>query len=219
MSERNFVDYAEARMSREEMLQICREGALGYLQTMKAHKLLGVYSRAEVNLVGWVDKWTSIGGRADVIIRREDTGITIIDGKNTKFKMRFTDPDQLRWYALAFRLSYKQLPDRLGFVWYRFPHGMETTGEDGEVTTESGVEWVEFTEDDLRGLAQRAIEARNGMRKKNFEANPSPNQCRWCDFESVCPDRQAQREMNASKRKKSDKIEEISGGGFSDFTL
>jgi hypothetical protein len=202
---RNPIDYNEAG-SEEAMLDICREGVVGFLQTMKAHKFLGPYAKGEVDLLGWIDKYNSIGGRADTIVRRDDTGITIIDGKNTKHKMKYTDPDQLRWYALLFKLSYRQLPDRLAYVWYRFPYDEEE---------ESGVEWIEFTEEDLQGLAQRAIDAKKGMWKKKFEPDPSPPTCRFCDYEPMCEARQQQRAANAANRKPraSAKIAEITDSG------
>jgi hypothetical protein len=40
-----------------------------------------------------------------------------------------------------------------------------------------------------------------GMDKERFEAKPSPSYCRFCEFETVCPARQDQREANASKRR------------------
>ncbi len=210
---RNVIDY-NAAGSEESMLEICREGVVGYLQTMKKHRFLGVYAKAEVDLLGWIDKWNPIGGRADTIVRRDDTGITIIDGKNTKHKMKYTDPDQLRWYALLFKLSYRQLPDRLAYVWYRFPYDEE----EGE----TGVEWIEFTEEDLKGIAQRAVDARQGMRKRKFEPTPSPSTCRFCDFEPVCEARQEQRKANAANRKPraSSKVDELKdAGGFIDLSL
>ena len=207
---RNPINYNEAG-SRDSLLKVCRDGVVGYLQTMKQHRLLGTYAKAEVNLVGWIDKWNQIGGRADLIMRREDTGVSIIDGKNTKHKMKYTDVDQLRWYALLFKLAYKEIPDRLGFVWYRFPYDPETE--------EEGVEWIPFTLEDIQGLAQRALDVKKAMRKEKFDPTPAPPVCRFCDFENVCPERQAQRQANASKRS-GPKIEEISGAaGFVDLTL
>jgi hypothetical protein len=209
---RNHIDWNEAGPE-DSLLQVCRDGVEGYLATMKAHRFLGEYSKAEVNLLGWIDKWNPVGGRADTIIRRErepNRGIIIIDGKNTKHKMRYTDPDQLRWYALLFKLSYKVFPDRLAYVWYRFPHDDETG--------ETGVEWIDFTEEDIKGIAQRALDAKKGMMKGKFEPTPSPKTCRFCDYEPVCDARQSQRAANAAKRgggRKSKEIEALKGaGGF-----
>jgi hypothetical protein len=224
---KGYVDLREARMSEEEMLEICREGVKGYIKTMKANRFLGEFARAEVELFGMVNKWTSLGGRADMIIRRADTGVTILDGKNSKHKLKYTDPDQVRWYALLFRLSFRQMPDRIGFVPYRFPwghplrkeDGTPVLGEGGEPQIEQGVEWVPFSEDDLRGLAHRASEARNGMRKKLFQAVPEPNKCRLCDWESVCPERQEQIQANSGKRGAGKKLDALVGAdGFVDFS-
>ncbi len=162
---RNYINYSEADMSKADMWEVCEEGILGFVQTMKAHRFLGPYAKAEVDILGWIDKWNPIGGRADTVVRRDDTGITILGGKNTKHKMKYTDPDQLRWYALLFKLAYKKMPDRLAYVWYRFPSGKVTYDEDGAEVVETGVEWVEFDEEDLRGLAQRALEAKKLMSK------------------------------------------------------
>jgi hypothetical protein len=178
----------------EEMEDICVSGVLGYLKTMKHHKFLGPYAQSEVELFGYVDKYLPLGGRADFIIRRDDTGITMLDGKNSQTKMKYTDPDQLRWYALTFALSYGKMPDRLGFVWYRYPY------EEG--TEETGVDWVEFTRRDLKGLAERAQKVRKGQNKGKFDPIPKAKHCQWCDYESVCTARQEQRAINVAKRAK-----------------
>lgn len=219
---RNWIDVREAGMSEEEMVQVCRDGVLGYLKTMKAHKFIGPYAKSEVKLIGWINKWLSVGGKADFIIRRDDTGLTILDGKNTKHKLGGVDPDQLRWYAMVFKLAYRQPVDRIGFVWYRFPYGTERLNPETEaLEIEQGVEWVPFTDEDLRGLALRAQEARDGMRKEKFEPTPTPKGCEYCDFLSVCEARQAQRSANSrGPRAKPEGIEELpSTGGFVDLTV
>jgi predicted RecB family nuclease len=159
---------------------------------MKHHKFLGPYARSEVELFGYVNDHLPVGGRADFIIRRDDTGITLLDGKNSKTKMKYVDPDQLRWYAMVFALSYNKFPDRLGFVWYRYPY------EAG--TEETGVDWVEFTKRDLQELAKRGKAVRDGQLKERFEPTPSAKTCRFCDYESVCESRQKQKAQNVEKR-------------------
>ena len=222
---RRFIDY---RMSppMEELRQVVRDGVLGYMRTLKAHMLLGPYSKAEVELLGFVDKHNPVGGRADMIIRRDDTGVTILDGKNGKRysdgkggTMTYTDPDQLRWYAMLFYLCYQQMPNRLGFVYYRYPHGTPILDADGQPTgsVESGVDWVPFTKDDIKGLAQRAVDNRKAMDKERFVATPSYKQCKFCEYESVCPERLAQKETNRRTPKEKPgglKLEEYSVFSF-----
>lgn len=221
----NWVDYRVAG-PKKELIQVCRDGVLGFLRTMKAHRLLGEYAKAEVELLGWINKWNPVGGRADLIIRRKDTGITILDGKNSKLKGKYTDPDQLRWYAMLFYLAYREMPDRLGFTYFRYPYGtpmVDSKGnpvldeETGQQKMEEGVDWVPFSKDDLKGLAHRAVEARKGMEKEEFNPTPTPSVCKWCDYESVCPARQVQKNANRRNQKK---VEAIDGSeGFTDFTL
>lgn len=210
----NYIDWRQAP-PKAEMLQVCLDGVRGYMRTMKAHKLLGPYARAEYDLVGWVNKFTPVGGRADVIIRREDTGISIIDGKNGKEKGKYTTPDQLRWYALCYYLAFGKLPDRVGFVYYRFPYGHPKP--DGGV--EDGVDWVPVTRPDIEGLAQRAIDARKAMDKEKFAPTPSPQACKFCDYETICEARKAQKAMNSRGRKKSDADGVDFSDGFVDLKM
>lgn len=188
----NFMDYRQTELTRSEMLQHCKDAVINYLKTMKAHKLLGPYAKAEVGLLGWVDQETKVGGQADLIVRRDDNGVTIIDGKNSK-KKTSPDPDQLRWYAMLFKVSYGELPNRVGLVWYRYPYD-EDTGE-------TGIEWIPFSEENIQDLASRVVIAHSAMKQKKFEPDPVPAKCRYCSYESVCEERQEQRSINSSKRK------------------
>lgn len=223
---RRFIDWRLCE-PREEQEKLVLDGILGYMKTMKAHKLLGPYARCEVDMVGYVNKYTPIGGRADLTIRRDTEprlGVTILDGKNGKrYKdgkggwMTYTNPDQLRWYALCFYLMYRKLPDYLGFLYYRFPYGAPVIDPDGVDTgkTEEGVEWVTFTLEDLKGLAQRAVDARKAMDKEKFQATPSSKTCRFCDYETVCPDRGTQKEQNRrGPNKNSTPDEMLNSNGF-----
>lgn len=204
----NYIDWRESP-GMADLEKTCVDGVLGYLKTMAHHKLLGPYARAEVDLLGHIDQYNAVGGIADTIIRRDDTGVTILDGKNSTTKLKYVDPDQLRWYALCFYLAYGKLPDRLGFVWYRYPYE--------EASGESGVDWVEFTERDIQSLAARARDTRLKMSKELFPAVPSSNACKWCDYETVCPERMAQKVTRA--KDKSLPIIDEAGGGFVEFNM
>lgn len=188
----NYIDW-RASPDQSELEQVCIDGVIGYLRTMKHHKFLGPYARAEVKMKGWIDKWNEVAGYADTIVRRDDTGITIIDGKNSKTKNKYVDPDQLRYYAMVFYLTYdRTMPDRLAFVWYRYPYD----GKD-----ETGVEWVECTKQDIQRMARRAVDVRKKMNKQLFDPTPSSASCRFCDYETVCAARQAMKKANRRKPK------------------
>ena len=227
-----YIDWRKAP-PRDEMRQICEDGVYNFVwKTLKAQRLLGVYARAEVDLVAYANKYTPIGGRADLIIRREvepNKGVLLLDGKNSRrYKdrktggwMTYTDPDQLRWYALLYYLCYQQFPDLLGFIYFRYPHGVPILDPDGKDTgkLEEGIDWVEFSRDDLKGLKARAIDARKGMDKERFDARPRPPMCRMCDYESVCPQRQAQIDKNRRNPRKGT-LDVLEGAdGFVDFQV
>lgn len=195
------IDLEEAKMTRDEMLQVVLSGTKGYVQTMKKHKLIGPYAKSEQKIIAWIDNYNSVGGILDMIIRRDDVGVMLLDGKNAKSK-DFVDTDQLVFYALLFKLAYKKTPQKLGIVWFRYPYNEESGDE--------GVTWVEFTEEDIVKVAERAKKAKHGMYKKKFPAKPSRNACVFCEYKSACEERKAELEVAEIDGK---------GDGFSDFSI
>lgn len=208
---RNYVDWSKSP-PKDELLRVCQDGAQGYLRTMKANKLLGPYAKAEVDITTWLDKYTPIAGRPDVIIRREDTGITILDGKNGLTPGKYTDPDQLRWYALCFYLAYGTIPNHLVFCYFRYPVGCPPEGHDPSVPWTGLVE-VPFTEDDLKVVATKAKETYRAMNKTLFDPTPSPQACKFCEYESVCEARTQQKAQNRRTPKKSPTEDLLGDGG------
>ena len=189
-----YVDWGQAP-SEEEMLTTCLDGIRGFLPTMKHHKLLGQYSRSEVNMIAELDGGVKVGGRADLIIIRNDE-VGIYDGKNSKSKGKYTTPDQLRWYAMLYRATTGVSPDKLGFIYYRYPYGMDNDG-----VVEEGLDLVEYTPHHLDSLEERAKETMRGMQSLSFDPTPKAKHCTFCDYESMCEARQTQKAVNSEKRK------------------
>lgn len=197
----SYIDWSEAP-SRDEMFAVCETGVFGFIPTMVHHKLMGEYARSEVDIVAYLDKTLPIGSRVDFLLHRRND-IMILDGKNSKWKGKYLDQDQLKWYALCYYAYHGKLPTHLGYIYWRFPYGHLVEGSE---VPEEGVEWVPYTKDDLKTLAQRARDARQSIDKEVFPATPKPKDCKWCDYETVCPPRQEQRKANAAKRKKNEVI-------------
>jgi hypothetical protein len=220
--------------SHAELEDLCVNGVVGYLKTMVAHRLVGDYSRAEKFLSGAIPcqgggpSSVAVGARVDMIIRRSKPpreGITILDGKNSKYRGKYTDHDQLKFYALVFYLGYRRLPDHLGFVYYRFPAGTPLEESpyfkpsvDFSFDSDPGVDWIPVDRNDIRSMAQRVVAVRQGIFRGDFDPDPEPSKCRFCDWEKVCESRQAQKEENRRKRKvKKITLPPIeSGDGFDD---
>jgi hypothetical protein len=72
---------------------------------------------------------------------------------------------------------------------------------------DTGVDWIDFTEDDLKKLAKRAKKARWKMKEEQFDPTPKPSYCKFCDYETVCPARKEQRLQNIEKRRQNDPLE------------
>lgn len=200
---------------RGELLDLCQKAAVNFLRTMKSQRLLGPYAKSEVDMKAWVDKYTPIAGRPDIIIRRDDTGITIVDGKNSQSPGKYTNPDQLRWYALCFYLLHDIVPDRLAFCYFRYPEGKPPSGYNAEESGPwTGMVEVKANLEDLKVLAVRARETYNAMRNELFDPTPSPKTCEFCDFQTICDARIEQKAQNARKtvpKEKDDLFEGTSG--------
>jgi len=204
-------------MTREESLNICIEGAGNLLRIMKENRLLGQWNKSELRMTPNINKYVNACGIADLVFRNKEGEIFIYDGKNASTPGKYEDEDQLRWYALCFRIQYGVLPKNLGFFYFRYPSNNPPNNpvcEDKYKENWTGVIEVDCNLEDVKRLAKEAIDVSKAIYKGVFEANPVPKNCKFCDFEAVCSERQTQREENAKKRglrKPKIPLKEISG--------
>lgn len=186
--------FVDSSVSTGEMRKVVEEGARGFLKTLVANKLLSQDARAQVKVRAEIDG-IPFGGIIDILFSREDTGVTLLDGKNSTGREKYLDGNQLRWYAMIYQNLHGKIPERLGFVHFRFPHD--------PVSGEPGLDFVTCSARDIAELQDKAREALIRMGKEIFDPTPSPDACRFCDYEKVCEARNLQREATSAKRKKS----------------
>jgi RecB family exonuclease len=212
-------------MTRDQALDICLQGARNFLEIMKEHRLLGPYAKSELKMTPAVNNYFSVCGIADLVYRDKEDNIHILDGKNASTPMKYEDEDQLRWYALCFRLQYGVLPHRLGFFYFRYPSSNPPENHNADPEKEwTGLVEVSITEEDIKRLGEEAVQTNLAIHKGVFEPNPMPKHCRVCKFENICEERQAQKAHNAAKRgmvKVTNKDPVIEGGtsGFVDLSF
>lgn len=146
------------------------------VKIIRDHKLLSVNSRAEANLT--VDYTSAakgitvrIGGRADFI--HGPTPLTIVDGKGSSHRGKYVDSEQLVWYATQHYLKYHVAPERLGFLYYKFP--------------EDPVQWIMYDEDSIRANLSKTLEVSQKILAAEFEATPS-GECHRCGYRFSCPE-------------------------------
>ncbi len=221
MLTREYINWEESP-PRRELLGTIVQGVGNYLEIMRVNRLLGPYARSEVNFTGFVDDNTPVAGRPDLVVRRDDTGYTIIDGKNGKDPAN-SDPDQLRWYALNMYLEHGVLANRLGFAMFRHPPGKPPKksrggGYDPPPASEwGGVVWVPCTQEHLRDLGVRAKRVRLAMVQGEFPATPSPAACKFCNYQTVCDAYAKSRPAPRPRKKSASSLEalvEEAGGGI-----
>jgi hypothetical protein len=160
---------------------------------IRRHRLLGELAEAEVKLDGTIEGHM-IGGRADFIMCRSKPhgDLIILDGKGSRHRDKYVDPQQLWWYAMLYRHHHGILPDRLGFVFWR-------------QEPDSSLDWVGFDAASLDDLQQGVLssirEIEDGKRHlsvlRGAEASEAlkttfpiqlGDKCRLCAYQPVCPE-------------------------------
>lgn len=142
-------NYKSREALRKDVLKSIPRG----IGIIRHHRLVGQPADAEVKLDSMIDGHM-IGGRADFIMRRVNPcgDLVILDGKGSRHRDKYVDPQQLWWYAMLYREQHKHTPDKLGFVFWR-------------QEPETSLDWVPFSpkslDDLLAGVLSdvRAIEA------------------------------------------------------------
>lgn len=176
---KNYIDWMVSP-SVSELVIICEDGVLGFLKTLKHQRLLSRKSRSEVVKYSLINDEFYIRGTLDILIEDAEGKITILDGKNTKFKSTYLKKEQLLYYALCLYRETLSLPDRIGWLYYRFPYDKDLGGEN------EGVEWITYNQLDLEILLSNIIAVWENIKASNFEPTPSSNACKFCKFSNIC---------------------------------
>jgi hypothetical protein len=167
--------------SQDELLADVRDTIARAIRIVRHYRLAGPRMEAESKLDSDIGEHR-LGGRADFIIQRTSPhhDLVILDGKGSKHRGSFVDPKQLKWYAMLYSIRNKNtLPDKLGFVYWRFD-------------PPESLDWVDFSQVELEELRDEVLTSltkivRGGQSKEAFPAKPSDQACRFCNFISLCP--------------------------------
>lgn len=175
------ANYANPEVLIEDVRKTIPRG----ISIIRHHRLLGPeQSDAEVVLDHKMHGYI-IGGRADFIIRRiaPHRDLVLIDGKGSKWRGKYVDDRQLRWYAMLHRRKFGFAPDKLGFVFWRFD-------------PDQSLDWVDGSKmllDELETTAWatiREIEAKTASVSPDnaFQVFPSKpgGECKLCTYLTLC---------------------------------
>jgi PD-(D/E)XK nuclease superfamily len=176
--------------SAEELLEDVRETIPRAIRIIRHHRLLGMNATAEVKLDQWVGTH-KIAGRCDILMRRiaPHHDLILCDGKGSKWRDKYVDPRQLKWYAMLHRLMHKHMPDRLGFIYWRFE-------------ADKSIDWVDCSLNELDELlnsvlitvaeierGQAMVATDSSSLSQAFPAHPG-DACRFCPYFQLCTEGQ-----------------------------
>lgn len=125
--------------------------------------------------------------RLDFVINNTDGTVEIIDGKGTEKPDKNIDIEQLYFYALMYLLSNKKLPNKIGFLYYRFQM----------------IKYMEFDKQTMVDFKNKLSVVKGAIKKDlDFKAKvKASKQCRWCAYNSTCDELILSRKKRAEKKK------------------
>jgi len=156
-------------------------------------------TQAEVSIEIKLSSGDLLNGRIDFVHINVDKTCLIFDGKGTGTKGKNISRDQLLFYSLLYFLHSKQLPDYLGFFYWKL-NEFEPVGFNLDLLNE------------FRARLSLDIKAMtSGMRR---EATPSAKSCKHCPYLNICQEGLGAKGKRARKSKM-----DIEGDGLVVFGL
>jgi hypothetical protein len=123
----------------------------------------------------------------DFIVNNLDGTIEILDGKGVYKIDKAIDIDQLYFYILVYLLHYKKLPDKAGFLLYKF----------------QTIRYIDFDMKSIMDFKDKLVMVKKAIKTdKTFEAKVGiSKQCKWCDYKMTCEALINKRKERADKKK------------------
>ncbi len=147
------------------------------VEIIRSNGFLTPLSRAEIDLTTSASSekhgniTVKLGGRADFIHGTGKNDLWILDGKASKHREKYVDPEQLIWYGVQHYVKYHVFPTRLGFIFWSIPS--------------DPVSWIDFTPNDFRRSVDETFEIVKKIRLRQFDPTPS-SECYRCDYKDQC---------------------------------
>lgn len=138
--------------------------------------------------------------RMDFVHEPPGGPVEIIDGKGKTKIETDIDLDQLYFYALVYLLNKRRLPDKIGFLYYRFKI----------------IKYIDFDNAAIMSFRDKFVIVKESM-KKDTEFAPKvalSKQCRWCAYKMSC-------DAYLSKKQESNgkKNPIVQAGGYQDVSF
>lgn len=124
--------------------------------------------------------------RLDFIINKPEGTTELLDGKGTHKMDKNVDIEQLYFYILIYLLHYKKLPDKAGFLYYRYQL----------------IKYIDFDMKIIMDFKDKLAIVKKAIKEdKIFEAKVGiSKQCKWCAYKLTCTALIAKRKERAEKK-------------------
>lgn len=176
--------------SRDALVAGVRESIPRGIKIITQHNLIGKDAAAEVVLDS-LTQGHKLGGRADFILTRVPpyNDLCLLDGKGGRWRDKYVEQTQLRWYAMLYEMKYGRLPDKLGFIFWQFE-------------AQEAVDWISLQPEDTAHMRELAIDTIDKIEAGKVQVNKnagnaavlnehfpalSGDQCRLCKYAKICP--------------------------------
>jgi CRISPR/Cas system-associated exonuclease Cas4 (RecB family) len=124
--------------------------------------------------------------RMDFVSEPSGGPVEILDGKGKMKIDTDADLEQLYFYALVYLLNKGKLPDKIGFLYYRFKL----------------IKYIDFDAATIMSFRDKLALVKTAM-KNDTEFVPKvglSKQCKWCIYKSSCDAYMAKKQANAEKK-------------------
>lgn len=180
----NYVDWGDpwVKFSSEQIFESVYEDVNKNLKAFDFWKDM----KAEVTLDIMLKKsGDHLTGRLDFIRQNKDT-VEILDGKGTEKMDTNVDVDQLYFYSLLYLLRYGRLPDKVGFLFYRYQL----------------IKYIDVDKDIITGFRDKLSIVKTAVKNDAVFAPKVglSKQCKWCVYKYKCDAFIQKKNANAEKR-------------------
>lgn len=180
----NYVDWTDVfvRKSDSEIFEDVYNDILANIKAFDFFKKASSEVKLTINLKNSGDVIVS---KLDFVYTDDSGEIIILDGKGTD-KIGNVDIDQLYFYALVYLLHHGKLPNKLGFLYWKYQK----------------IDYLTFTRDDIVKFKNKLALVKKTIKEdKIFAANVGLSKsCKYCPYTLVCEECIAKRASNKEKK-------------------
>lgn len=193
--ERNHVEWGDPWV-KYSSVDIFEMVYLDVLEMLKKYDFWSNCSSEKKYVINLKKSGDELVAKIDFIYHRPDGKVEILDGKGTDKVGKNVDVEQLYFYALAYLLHHRRLPDKMGFMYFKL----------------RVIDYIDFTMDDIVTFKNKLALVKKTIKEdKEFKANVKLSKhCKWCAWQLICDE--FNEKKHANKRKRSSIKEDTNGG-------